>query len=45
MALAVAGIMAGLFLSSSAQILTQAFRESREHEPGLVSAPAGHRHG
>ena len=43
--LAVAGIMAGLFLSSSAQILTQAFRESREREARLVSAPAGHRHG
>ena len=38
--LAVAGIMAGLFLSSSAQILTQAFRESREHAAGLVAAPA-----
>ena len=37
--------MAGLFLWSSAQILTQAFRELREHEAGLVSAPAGHRHG
>ncbi len=43
--LAVAGIMAGLFLWSSAQILTQAFRELREHEAGLVSAPAAHRHG
>jgi Co/Zn/Cd efflux system component len=43
--LVVAGIMAGLFLSSSAQILAQAFRESREREAHLVSASAGHRHG
>jgi Co/Zn/Cd efflux system component len=43
--LVVAGIMAGLFLSSSAQILVQAFRESREREAHLVSASAGHRHG
>jgi Co/Zn/Cd efflux system component len=43
--LAVAGVMAGLFLWSSAQILAQAFRESREREAHLVSAPAGHRHG
>lgn len=43
--LLVAGIMAGLFLWSSAQILAQAYRESREREAGLVSAPAAHRHG
>jgi Co/Zn/Cd efflux system component len=43
--LVVAGIMAGLFLSSSAQILAQALRESREREAHLVSASAGHRHG
>ena len=43
--LVVAGIMAGLFLWSSAQILAQAFRESREREAHLASAPAGHRHG
>ena len=43
--LVVAGIMAGLFLSSSAQILAQAFRELREREAHLVSASAGHRHG
>jgi Co/Zn/Cd efflux system component len=43
--LLVAGIMAGLFLSSSAQILAQAFRESRERVNGLPSIPAGHRQG
>jgi Co/Zn/Cd efflux system component len=43
--LVVAGIMAGLFLSSSAQILAQAFRESRERVNGLPSIPAGHRQG
>ena len=35
--LVVAGIMAGLFLWSSAQILAQAFRESRERATGLAS--------
>jgi Co/Zn/Cd efflux system component len=43
--LVVACIMAGLFLSSSAQILAQAFRESRERVTRLASASAGHRHG
>jgi Co/Zn/Cd efflux system component len=43
--LLVAGIMAGLFLWSSAQILAQAFRESQERVSGLVPVPARHRHG
>jgi Co/Zn/Cd efflux system component len=43
--LVVAGIMAGLFLWSSAQILAQAFRESQERVTGLSSASVGHRHG
>ena len=42
--LVVAGIMAGLFLWSSAQILAQAFRESRERETGLASGGPGNRH-
>jgi Co/Zn/Cd efflux system component len=43
--LLVAGIMAGLFLWSSAQILAQAYRESRERPAGLAPAHIGHRHG
>jgi Co/Zn/Cd efflux system component len=41
--LVVAGIMAGLFLSSSAQILAQAFRESQERATGLASGGLGSR--
>jgi Co/Zn/Cd efflux system component len=43
--LLVAGIMAGLFLWSSAQILAQAYRESRERQAGPVPALARLRRG